>query len=256
MIFRRLADAVRQENWFSVILEILIVVVGIFIGLQVDDWNEARKDRRDEAAFLLELHEDIMRAEILTGRVLAIRSETADDLATATNIIFGLAPTRALTEAECTAIASAHWLYVGRAALPALNRLQSTRRMGIIRDADLAAALAGLAQRREALNDAVTDIARVVVDPTREFPDLFRLRSTLDPVRNNPNQTERSYVASCRLEDIRANDAALNVIAMNADAFDAFIRDGLAPWASQFEAAHRLLDRDLGIDHDGEENPK
>lgn len=46
MIQQRLAAAINQHNWFTVTIEILIVVTGIFIGLQVDDWNEARKDRQ------------------------------------------------------------------------------------------------------------------------------------------------------------------------------------------------------------------
>ena len=38
MILRRLADAIRDQSWFTVALEIMIVVIGIFIGLQVDGW--------------------------------------------------------------------------------------------------------------------------------------------------------------------------------------------------------------------------
>ena len=33
MILRRLADAIREQNWLTVVLEVLIVVVGILIGL-------------------------------------------------------------------------------------------------------------------------------------------------------------------------------------------------------------------------------
>jgi hypothetical protein len=43
MILRRMADAIRQQNWFTVVIEVFIVVVGIFIGLQVDDWSQSRK---------------------------------------------------------------------------------------------------------------------------------------------------------------------------------------------------------------------
>lgn len=52
MILRRLADALREQNWFTVVLEVLIVVVGIFIGLQVDDWAKERGDRVQEHAAL------------------------------------------------------------------------------------------------------------------------------------------------------------------------------------------------------------
>jgi len=59
MILRRIAEGIRQQDWFVVFVEIMIVVVGIFIGLQVDDWNQARKDRIDESAYLVRISEDI-----------------------------------------------------------------------------------------------------------------------------------------------------------------------------------------------------
>ena len=59
MILRRLAEGIRGQNWFTVALEILIVVVGIFIGLQADDWNRARIDRGLETRYLERLHADL-----------------------------------------------------------------------------------------------------------------------------------------------------------------------------------------------------
>ena len=60
MILSRLADAIRGQNWFTVALEILIVVVGIFVGLQVNDWNEARIDQGLETRYLERLHADLL----------------------------------------------------------------------------------------------------------------------------------------------------------------------------------------------------
>lgn len=59
MILRRLAAAITEQNWFTVVLEVLIVVVGIFIGLQVDDWNEGRKERVQEQVYLERLLADL-----------------------------------------------------------------------------------------------------------------------------------------------------------------------------------------------------
>lgn len=47
MILRRLTTALRKQDWFTVVIETLIVVFGVFIGLQVNNWNEARKDRME-----------------------------------------------------------------------------------------------------------------------------------------------------------------------------------------------------------------
>ena len=48
LILRRLSEAIVKQNWTTVTVEVLVVIVGIFIGLQVDDWNQARKDGNDE----------------------------------------------------------------------------------------------------------------------------------------------------------------------------------------------------------------
>ncbi len=48
MILRRLADAIREQNWFTVALELAIVVIGILIGLQVNDWNQRRLERESD----------------------------------------------------------------------------------------------------------------------------------------------------------------------------------------------------------------
>jgi hypothetical protein len=62
VILRKLAEAIREQNWFTVLLEILIVVIGIFLGLQVDGWNELRKDRVKEGVYLERLiHADSWR---------------------------------------------------------------------------------------------------------------------------------------------------------------------------------------------------
>jgi hypothetical protein len=45
MILRRITDAFHKQDWFTVFIETLIVVFGVFIGLQVNNWNEARRDR-------------------------------------------------------------------------------------------------------------------------------------------------------------------------------------------------------------------
>lgn len=46
MILRSVMKHVRDQNWFAVFLDFLIVVVGVFIGIQVANWNEAQEEQR------------------------------------------------------------------------------------------------------------------------------------------------------------------------------------------------------------------
>jgi len=59
MVLQRLSRALREQNWFTVVIEILVVVIGILVGLQVDDWNENRKTRGKEAIYLSRLYDDL-----------------------------------------------------------------------------------------------------------------------------------------------------------------------------------------------------
>jgi len=58
MILNRLAEAFWKQDWIAVLLEVLIVVVGIFVGLQVNDWNEDRKPKHEEIVYLERIIED------------------------------------------------------------------------------------------------------------------------------------------------------------------------------------------------------
>ena len=59
MLLRRITQHVREQNWFAVVLDFLIVLIGIYVGLQVDNWNEDRKSRIEERDYLLRLAEDV-----------------------------------------------------------------------------------------------------------------------------------------------------------------------------------------------------
>ncbi|NIN40161.1 MAG: hypothetical protein GTO67_16640, partial [Gammaproteobacteria bacterium] len=47
MILRRMAKALRARDWSTVLLELAVVVVGIYLGLQVDAWDTVRQQRAE-----------------------------------------------------------------------------------------------------------------------------------------------------------------------------------------------------------------
>ena len=42
MLLRRIREHATSHNWFAVSVDLLIVVLGVFLGMQVNNWNEAR----------------------------------------------------------------------------------------------------------------------------------------------------------------------------------------------------------------------
>jgi len=53
---------VKDQNWFAVGLDLVIVVVGVFIGIQVSNWNDSRVERARERVLLGELRAEIAEA--------------------------------------------------------------------------------------------------------------------------------------------------------------------------------------------------
>ena len=46
MILKRIAKGIKDQDWFVVTIEIVIVVIGIFLGMQVTDWNERQQESK------------------------------------------------------------------------------------------------------------------------------------------------------------------------------------------------------------------
>lgn len=44
MLLRRVIQHVRKQEWTAIAIDFAIVVVGVFIGIQVSNWNQARVD--------------------------------------------------------------------------------------------------------------------------------------------------------------------------------------------------------------------
>ena len=59
MILRRLTEHVRARNWTAIVIDFVIVVLGVFIGLQVQEWSQQRADRGREIQIVTDLLADI-----------------------------------------------------------------------------------------------------------------------------------------------------------------------------------------------------
>ncbi len=60
MILRRTAEAFRRQDWFTVTIETLMVVLGVFLGLQVNNWNEARAEAERSREYLSRIRAELV----------------------------------------------------------------------------------------------------------------------------------------------------------------------------------------------------
>src|SRR5690348_3860031 len=59
MILRRMREHVTHHNWFAVAIDFVVVVAGVFVGIQASNWNQARIDRRQAREYRTMLRSDL-----------------------------------------------------------------------------------------------------------------------------------------------------------------------------------------------------
>src|SRR5689334_15102851 len=63
MIMRRLTARLREENWVAVTIDFVIVVIGVFLGVQASNWNQGRLERREIDQVLVQMQPELLRLQ-------------------------------------------------------------------------------------------------------------------------------------------------------------------------------------------------
>jgi hypothetical protein len=159
VILRRIAANLKQQHWTGVFIELVIVVLGVFLGMQVSNWNEERTERSAEIGYLGGLKEDV---DYSTGTLQQfIRSLEAQQTARARLYDFATDPKSTLEPAERDRL-----VLVGLFELPQLDinevtfeTLKSSGRLAVIRSSELVSELQSLsANVAAALRDQADEV--------------------------------------------------------------------------------------------------
>ena len=67
MILRSITKHLKDQNWFAVGLDFFIVVVGVFLGIQVANWNEEQAFNDRETELLYDLKKETQNSILLTN---------------------------------------------------------------------------------------------------------------------------------------------------------------------------------------------
>ena len=69
MLFRRIREHVRRHDWFAVGIDLLVVILGIYLGFQVTAWDEERRLLSQREDYLnrlvVDLKDDVEEAAIV-----------------------------------------------------------------------------------------------------------------------------------------------------------------------------------------------
>ena len=80
MILRRITEHVKAQNWFAVAIDFVIVVGGVFIGIQVSNWNEARSERAKEVFTIAALRSDFQALDFSVSHGVCFHRRALDGL--------------------------------------------------------------------------------------------------------------------------------------------------------------------------------
>lgn len=142
MILARITRAVRQQNWFAVALEFVIVIAGVVIGFQISAWNETRQERGLEQTYLERLAFEL---ETVSEELDDVRGDLDNARDRAERFLAALdAGDRDAMQAEAFALLAITRVSEVQVQTAALHELISSGRLGLIRNEVLRAELASL----------------------------------------------------------------------------------------------------------------
>lgn len=134
MILRRVTEHVRAQNWLAVGIDFVIVVVGVFIGLQVANWNSERLDRI-EAGNVLERLEQEFQMHLERTDLSLVRHEAS--LAAAARLINGVRDRRLVEESLTRDVGLVTGFSTPTGPSTTFQELVSSGRLRLVRGNDL-----------------------------------------------------------------------------------------------------------------------
>ncbi|HSR59695.1 MAG TPA: DUF6090 family protein [Robiginitalea sp.] len=223
--FRHLRQRLLAENRFSRYLayaigEIALVMIGILLALQVNTWNENRKEQKEARRLLTDLQEEVTLALEDRENYIQQNEYVASLMGSVLTKLFSDAPEN-LTEEECASILWSHTIRWAPYNPSTLEELVSTGKISILADLPLRKALLDFrnlaGSNREWLNKVIFE-ANVLVD---KYPALI--------IRNWNPERQRSDL-DCRVEAMRENKFFL-----------AQLQSNKGRWGSPLQAAKKEL---------------
>ena len=140
-MLRRIVANLRRQDWTAVIVELVIVVLGVFIGLQVQEWAAAHAEQRRADVLLQQLRGDLDSERDNLKGYLDYQQVTA---AYARTAIQGLeAPGSVDPQTWVTSIYQASQVVTVQGYRATFDEMKSTGAIDLVRDARLRALLIG-----------------------------------------------------------------------------------------------------------------
>jgi hypothetical protein len=246
MLLRRVIEHVKAQDWNAIAIDFIIVVIGVFLGLQAQQWYSERERKLTDAHYIERLHGEVV--ELIKNReeLFEPRARNVADIRSASAKLFGRQAATSLTMEECAAIQLSHIYTKPTTAIPTIGELLSAGRLDSLSSAEVRKAITRYTQSAARAEDLVAAVNTGALILPREYPELIALdgedQRPLGLIFDTPSPR-------CDLDAMRKNQAFLNDFADNRNRFETYYRISLADPNERLKELHAALDRTLEIEH-------
>lgn len=244
MILQKLASAIRRQDWFQVLIEVLIVIVGLYLGLQVTQWSDDRADRQRESDYLDQLHTEVELEERIGTVFYGQAQYTFETLQKKQNQYRDTGTFGEFNMVECNAVLMSSVYNNFFPEVNTLNEMEAAGNSLIISDQNIRGLLSRYKNRMDSTDIRATQVSLTTIMLDEKYPELVLSKGAdFDITDQTDNQ--------CDMELIDKSPGFKNDLVRNIQRFRAY----MSPLARQYDTLielHNALDARLSITH-GEE---
>jgi hypothetical protein len=228
----------RKQDWIAIGLDFVIVVVGLFVGLQVDGWNEDRKERMRERTSLEQLYVDFGEANKLLQQIAEFHASKIPELEFAIDAIVKQELADDERQRFMFAILSMYQLPPHGATMGAYDAMLASGDFGLLQDQKLKSMLVKL--------DADMDAESSLLDYFRQFSmNNLEITRGIVSVARNSDRTDTTYALDFELAT--SNPQVLSVIS-DQHRSQGLFSAGRQDLADEFLEAQTYIGKLLGYD--------
>jgi hypothetical protein len=245
MILRRVMAHFQKQEWAAIAIDFVIVVLGVFIGLQVQGFAVERDRQKSELGYLTRLHGEIEQLLETRARYDRERTRFSADLLGAVEVLNDANGTAPLSPAQCDAIAGSAHTTVPPAELPTVAELLSAGRLDHLSSATVRTAI--LTYMQDAAR--ARDLIAVITDSGRDLGKAYPHLITHHVGASRIQVGETWLNPECRTEAMRADPAFRNELSENAYMYNVYTTRAVLPVSRHLAALHAVLDAEMGVAH-------
>lgn len=247
MILRRLTQHIREQNWFAVGLDFIIVVVGIFVGLQVSQWSASQADRAQEHVILERMHSEIVSLVEVRQSNAAGQEQDLERMVSVFPALTADSEIESLSGEQCRAVIISHIYSMPTPSLVVIDEMESTGGLQLITSAELRESIL---KYTRAGREAMRLLGGVTVEPfhlASRHSELIEITISAQLDRQDPIFDNDPV---CDLVGMRQSRIFRNDFADNVSRNLAVVSIGNTGMLMELQNLHAALDEVLGISHE------